>query len=218
MDVDLDHTWVGCHGQQFQTRVAWGGVTFEHQLHTQLFCGAFDGGQQLQVVFQQLQRWHEHIDHAGLGARGFGLGAAGAARVAHFHTQGGTGDPVGRLTTLRHTGEIGRLGLCCRAGIGRAGPQAGGAGRAILAQACGFGCAGHTGLVRHTGAVTQTAGSKSRGPAGINSACAGCAGCTLGWAIGIPRKQGGCGRQGRTRDRWVLSDQIGVVSFTHPGQ
>ena len=64
---------------------------------------------------------------------------------------------MGGLTPFRHTGEIGGLGLCCRAGIGRAGPQAGGAGRAVLAQACSFGGGGYPGLVGHTGAVAQAA-------------------------------------------------------------
>ena len=49
--------------------------------------------------------------HAGFFTHRFGLGAAGAARVAHFHTQGGAGDPVGGLLAFGHAGKVGGFGL-----------------------------------------------------------------------------------------------------------
>jgi hypothetical protein len=74
VDVDLDHARVGRDLQQLQARVARRRVALQHDLHAQGFGGGLDGGQQVQVVLQPRQRWHEDVQHTVLAADGPALG------------------------------------------------------------------------------------------------------------------------------------------------
>ena len=111
MDIDLDDAWIGCHLQQFQTRVARWRVTFDDNFHPQLPRSGLNGNQQVKVVLDLLQRRHEHVDHTVLFTNCLGFGAIGAARITHLNTQRGAGDPVGGLLALRHTYKVGWFGL-----------------------------------------------------------------------------------------------------------
>ena len=116
VDVHLDHAGVGRHGQHFQARIAWWRVAFEHDLYAQFFGCSLDGGQQVQVVLQARQRGHEDVEHAVLLPHLLGLGAAGTARVAHLHAQGGARQACSRLELargLRTRVRVGLPGLAC---------------------------------------------------------------------------------------------------------
>ena len=92
VNVDLDHTRVRRDLQQLEARVAWRRVALHDDLHAQCSGGGFDGADQCQVVLQLGQGGHEDVEHTGCWALllclGFGHGAIGSARVAHFHAQG----------------------------------------------------------------------------------------------------------------------------------
>jgi hypothetical protein len=93
VDVDLDHARIGRDLQQLQAGVARRRVALQHDLHAQGFGRGLDGGQQVQVVLQPRQRWHEDVEHTVLAADLFRLRAVGTARVAHLHAQRGAGEP-----------------------------------------------------------------------------------------------------------------------------
>ncbi len=118
MNVDLNHTRIGGNLQQLEARVSRGWVAFEHQCDTQLLRRGLNRAQQIKVVLQFFQRRHEDIHHTAGLAHGLGLGAAGAARVAHLDTQCSAGDPGRRLMLGGHTRKVGWLGLHRTLGAG----------------------------------------------------------------------------------------------------
>ncbi len=106
MDVDLDHPRVGRHLQHLQTRVARRRITFEHDLQPQLGGGGLDGGQQVEVVLQVLQRRHEDVERAAAAGASAGVDlllrrTVGTRRVARLDHQRGARDPVRRFEALR---------------------------------------------------------------------------------------------------------------------
>ena len=111
VDIDLDNARVRGDTQQLQARVARGRVAFQNQFELEFFRSGFNRTEQVQVVFELLQRWHKDVEHAGFFADGFSLGAAGPARVAHLNAQGSAADPVGRLVVCGRACEARRLPL-----------------------------------------------------------------------------------------------------------
>ena len=92
--VDFDHARVGCDLQQLEAWIAWRRVTLQHQPHGLLARCGFDRRQQIEVIVQPLQRRHEDVQDTGGAADRLGLGAAGATRITHLHTQRGAAHPV----------------------------------------------------------------------------------------------------------------------------
>ena len=129
VNVDLDHTRVRGDLQHFQAWVTRRRVAFQHDGHAQALCRGFNGSQQVQVVFQALQRRHENVDRTGftlgvarvvrvsLGKFFLVLGAVGTTGIAHFHAQGSAGQPGGGLEGVWRA-----WWLCSRVGAGGGGP------------------------------------------------------------------------------------------------
>ena len=61
MDVDFDDTGVGCDGQAFQPVIAWWLVAFNYHRHFELCSRFFNRGNQMQILLQGAQRWHENV-------------------------------------------------------------------------------------------------------------------------------------------------------------
>ena len=64
MDVDLDHAGIGRHLDHVEARIVRRRIAFDVNLRADLARGSFDGRDQRQIVFQPLDRRHEHAKDA----------------------------------------------------------------------------------------------------------------------------------------------------------
>ena len=81
MNIDFDDAWVRCHFQLFEPSVRRRQIAFHHDRHFQFGCGVFDGGNEINVIFQSFDRWHEDMQ----------------APASGFDTERGANNPRGRL-------------------------------------------------------------------------------------------------------------------------
>ncbi len=61
MDVDFEHPRIGGDGNTVQPRIARRRVTLDHQTDPPFARGILDGSDQLQIVLEQVERRHEHV-------------------------------------------------------------------------------------------------------------------------------------------------------------
>ena len=61
MDIDFDDTGVGCDGQAFQPVIAGWLVAFNDHWHFELCSRFFNRGNQMEILLQGAQRWHEDM-------------------------------------------------------------------------------------------------------------------------------------------------------------
>ena len=123
VDVDFDDAGIGRDLQEFQARIERWRVAFHHDAHLQFAGCGLHGGDQIQIILHIFQWRHEDVEHALYIAffkrRGIGLGAVGAARVTHFHTQRGAHHMGVRLELASRCRAWRDSRGGCRSGCGR---------------------------------------------------------------------------------------------------
>jgi hypothetical protein len=59
LDVHLDHPWIGSNFKHRDTAIAGWGITFDQHRHGKMRGGVFDGGGQVEIVRQVVDRGHK---------------------------------------------------------------------------------------------------------------------------------------------------------------
>ena len=61
MNIDLNHTGIRSDFDVLKPIILGRQVAFDDDGHFECFCGDFNRGQQIQIVFQNLDRRHKHV-------------------------------------------------------------------------------------------------------------------------------------------------------------
>src|SRR4030095_8425866 len=103
MNIDLDDPRVGSDAKKLEARIARRLIAFKENRLAHCFSGGFDGGDELEIIFQGVDRRHEDIEDA----------------VSRLNAHRRTGDPRRTFMAARHPiGAAANIfaawALCCR--------------------------------------------------------------------------------------------------------
>src|SRR6266542_4795711 len=107
MNIDLDNPRVGSDAKKLEARIARRFVAFEQDRLVHCFGGGFDGSDELEIIFQGVDRRHEDIENA----------------VSRLNAHGRARDPRSTFMAARHpigvaANIFAAWALCCRSAYG----------------------------------------------------------------------------------------------------
>ena len=105
MDIDFNDAGIGRHFDNVQPRIRRRLVAFHVDRHVELGGGRFDGGEELEIVFQPFERWHEYAKPPIARLDRHGSAHRDIRRLANRHDRGCQSGERARMRRLRRSGN-----------------------------------------------------------------------------------------------------------------